>query len=44
VNATDLMLMKYPSREALIALGEWAMRQAGDLTQEMIDEQLEKLN
>lgn len=41
VNATDLRLMKYPSRVALIQLGEWAMRQ-GELTQAMIDEQLEK--
>ncbi len=30
--------MKYPSREALIKLGEWAM-QSGALTQTMIDEQ-----
>ena len=36
VNATDLKLMKYPSREALIRLGMWAMRQ-GSLTQEQID-------
>lgn len=38
VNATDLKLMKYPSREALVRLGEWAMTQ-GPLTQSMIDEQ-----
>lgn len=38
VNATDLKMMKYPSRKALIALGEWAMR-CGEPTQEMIDEQ-----
>ncbi|MFH0821618.1 MAG: Eco57I restriction-modification methylase domain-containing protein, partial [Pseudomonadota bacterium] len=25
VNATDLRLLKYPSREMLIAMGEWAM-------------------
>jgi len=36
VNATDLKLMKYPSRDALIRLGMWAMRQ-GTLTQEQID-------
>ena len=42
VNATDLKLMKYPSREALIQLGMWAM-QRGELTQTMIDEQLEVL-
>lgn len=36
VNATDLKLMKYPSREALIQLGTWAMQQ-GTLTQDQID-------
>ena len=43
VNATDLKMMKYPSREALIILGEWAMR-SGEPTQDMIDEQLDKLS
>lgn len=43
VNATDLKMMKYPSRAALIKLGEWAMR-SGELTQNMIDEQLENLS
>lgn len=43
VNATDLKLMKYPSREALMALGKWAMR-CGEPTQRMIDEQLENLS
>ncbi|AJP60127.1 SAM-dependent methyltransferase (plasmid) [Pandoraea vervacti] len=42
VNATDLKLMKYPNREALIGLGTWA-RQHSEITQEMIDEQLAKL-
>ncbi|MBF0475324.1 MAG: Eco57I restriction-modification methylase domain-containing protein [Deltaproteobacteria bacterium] len=42
VNATDLKLMKYPSRKALITLGEWAMR-CGELTQAMIDKKLEGL-
>ncbi len=42
VNATDLKLMKYPSREALTRLGKWAMKQ-GKLTQEMIDQQLGKI-
>lgn len=37
VNATDLTLMKYPSRHVLTQLGEWAMQQGG-LTQTMIDE------
>ncbi len=39
VNATDLKLMKYPSRDALIQLGEWAM-QHETLTQEQIDARL----
>lgn len=39
VNATDLRLMKYPSRETLIELGEWA-KQQGTLTQEQIDDRL----
>lgn len=43
VNATDLKMMKYPSREALIALGRWTIC-CGDLTQTMIDEQLDHLN
>lgn len=42
VNATDLKLMKYPSRETLIELGEWA-KQQGTLTQEQIDARLESL-
>lgn len=37
VNATDLRLMKYPSRNALTQLGQWAMQQEG-LTQGMIDD------
>lgn len=36
VNATDLKLMKYPSRENLIRLGEWAIQQK-ILTQDLID-------
>lgn len=39
VNATDLKQMKYPSRAALIELGEWAMQQ-GELTQTLIDNKL----
>ncbi|MFZ5579430.1 MAG: Eco57I restriction-modification methylase domain-containing protein [Pseudomonadota bacterium] len=42
VNATDLKLMKYPSRSALIELGRWA-KQHSEITQEMMDEQLGKL-
>lgn len=42
VNATDLKLMKYPSREALIGLGRWAKKHT-EITQDMIDEQLGKL-
>jgi adenine-specific DNA-methyltransferase len=37
VNATDLTLMKYPSRDVLTQLGQWAMQQAS-LTQGMIDD------
>lgn len=37
VNATDLTFMKYPSRDVLTHLGEWAMQQ-GDLTQSTIDD------
>lgn len=39
VNATDLKLMKYPSRDNLTELGKWAMQQ-GTLTQELIDAKL----
>lgn len=43
VNATDLKLMKYPSRAALIALGEWGMANDSAPTPAMIDAQFEKL-
>ena len=39
VNATDLKLMKYPSRDTLTELGKWAMQQE-TLTQEQIDAKL----
>ena len=42
VNATDLRLMKYPSRATLMTLGEWAMR-CDEITQAMIDEQMAHL-
>lgn len=42
VNATDLRLMKYPSRAALTALGKWARGQNA-LTQATLDDQLTKL-
>jgi len=42
VNATDLKLMQYPSRKALIQLGKWAMEQE-TLTQEQMDAKLETL-
>jgi adenine-specific DNA-methyltransferase len=42
VNATDLRLIKYPRRAALISLGTWARGQA-QLTQSMLDETLAKL-
>ncbi|ABB76090.1 Eco57I restriction-modification methylase [Nitrosospira multiformis ATCC 25196] len=42
VNATDLRVMKYPSRAALVSLGKWAAGRF-ELSQDQIDEQLEKL-
>ena len=42
VNATDLKTMRYPSRRALISLGEWALC-VGELTQPMMDEQFNLL-
>lgn len=42
VNATDLKLMKYPSRNTLCQLGEWASNQ-GSLTQELIDAKIRML-
>ena len=42
VNATDLKQMKYPSRKALIKLGEWALKQK-NITQENIDAQFRDL-
>ncbi len=42
VNATDLKLLKYPIRDTLIKLGEWAIQQE-KLTQVMIDSKLETL-
>jgi adenine-specific DNA-methyltransferase len=39
VNATDLKQMKYPSREALVQLGQWA-REHPVLTQEIIDQKI----
>ena len=42
VNATDLRRIKYPSRDTLIALGEWTLEQA-DITQETIDKKLETI-
>jgi hypothetical protein len=42
VNATDLRLMKYPDRQRLLALGEWAHNQP-QLTQAIVDDQTQKL-
>lgn len=42
VNATDLKLMKYPSREALIRLGLWA-KALGELSQAQVDSSLDAL-
>lgn len=43
VNATDLKLIKYPSRKVLMALGEWAISQHS-LTQDVIDDKFEKIS
>lgn len=43
VNATDLRAMKYPSRETLLALGQWAIW-SGELSQVMIDQQIAGLS
>ncbi len=42
VNATDLKLIKYPNRDTLTSLGDWA-KTCGELTQAMVDEQLKTL-
>lgn len=42
VNATDLMTLKYPSRNDLISMGNWMLEQE-DITQEQIDEKLRAL-
>ncbi|RXK85236.1 SAM-dependent methyltransferase [Chlorobaculum sp. 24CR] len=42
VNATDLRMMKYPSRSTLIELGVWAM-QRDNLSQSCIDEKIESM-
>ena len=42
VNATDLRLLKYPTRDALTLLGIWAKTQ-GELTQQKIDHKIESL-
>ena len=42
VNATDLKLLKYPHRDVLIELGEWALQQE-ELKQPIIDEKVESL-
>lgn len=42
VNATDLRLMKYPSREALMQLGEWVMQQE-KISQNLLDAKLAAL-
>ena len=42
VNATDLRAMRYPSREALLALGRWAKGRASP-SQDELDEQVNAL-
>jgi len=39
INATDLRLIKYPSKQTLISLGKWAIKQT-DLSQEIIDRKM----
>ena len=43
VNATDLKLMKYPSRTTLLKLGKWAMKHK-KITQTMIDDRIQILS
>lgn len=43
VNATDLKLMKYPSRESLMIVGQWAMSLINEPSQDMIDAQFKNL-
>lgn len=43
VNAADLKFIKYPSRDHLISMGQWAV-QRKKLTQEMIDARLAALS
>ena len=43
VNATDLRQMKFPDREALLALGAWS-KENPDMRQEQIDERVAALN
>lgn len=42
VNATDLRAMRYPSREAVIALGQWA-KSRGSVSQAEIDEKVNRI-
>jgi adenine-specific DNA-methyltransferase len=41
VNATDLRLLKYPDKDTLNVLGDWA-KKTGSLTQQEIDEKLQQ--
>ena len=42
VNATDLRTMKYPDRDTLLHLGDWAVRHP-DMTQETIDHKIRSI-
>jgi hypothetical protein len=42
VNATDLRVMRYPSREAIVALGQWA-KGCDRLEQGEIDERVNSI-
>ena len=43
VNATDLRRIRYPSHDALVSLGQWAMDQSSAPSQAIIDDQFAKL-
>ncbi len=43
VNATDLRVMTYPSRQTLLELGKWARSQT-ELNQEIIDNKIESIS
>lgn len=44
VNATDLKLMKYPSREALLQLGKWAKQAALPVVSQIDRDKINRIN